>query len=649
MRGKKILENDYEELKPFFVDILGVPTLNLGLIYEELLKLGKSTPAVASVKEQLFAFNDHLHSIKEYKKVTPIGLKNATIFPVRTPGNQQNILVCNGNEDFAIANRIHWDDSLRPLIKTLDFTLDEIHELEPFVKWIGFEERYLSRIVREASDVGDSQLVPSLSLSRDIKIKAHALCRIAKQYHSPRSRDLEDLQNLYRMLKEVKVFEAEKISCVLIVPQNGKEYSYEMSRSEIHLQETDSNLEIFVPRDERSRAQCLSHALPSRLFQWLTTGDLAQIKSSANGHNYLIVKEILREDPSVISEVLDKDGIVSVHIEGVETSDDEISVSTQSARGEASGLTNSTESDSISALHSTDDSFSTTDFDQDEASTTVAHQVVVSASSHLNMSHRINRPYTQVEPLRNSTQNPSVSTPLQRETLSADLRYSDLLGQVISAARNGSFPTKSIFDLSALRTSLPFSSNTEYDHDDHELSYARGFPSLERDKMVGAAGELYIFELLKACSPSLPDFGIENWKSTIRSYAKKHPEYANMEPWRGFETSDLVYNDTMGVFTKLLIDNCYLDASIWEHRRPTYYFEVKTTTASCETRFFISKKQYKMLHDNRGKEDSVYIIFRVFNLGKSDLGLRVYVDPAELEAKQELLFTPETFSVIPRA
>jgi hypothetical protein len=177
IRGKRVLENDYKELKKFFVDILGIATLNLQLICEELLKLGKSTPTIESVKEQLFAFNDHLHSIKDYKDITPSLLKGVNIFPVRGPGNQRNILFCNGKEDFAIANRIHWEDNLRPLIKTLDLTLNEIHELEPFIRWIGFEERYLSLIVREASEIGDSTLVPSLSLSRDIKLKAHALCR----------------------------------------------------------------------------------------------------------------------------------------------------------------------------------------------------------------------------------------------------------------------------------------------------------------------------------------------------------------------------------------------------------------------------------------------------------------------------------------
>lgn len=64
--------------------------------------------------------------------------------------------------------------------------------------------------------------------------------------------------------------------------------------------------------------------------------------------------------------------------------------------------------------------------------------------------------------------------------------------------------------------------------------------------------------------------------------------------------------------------------------------------------WFTANKRFK-LHDNRGKEDSVYIIMRVFNVGNGNIGLRLYLDPAELEAKEELLFTAETWSVVPGA
>ena len=65
-----------------------------------------------------------------------------------------------------------------------------------------------------------------------------------------------------------------------------------------------------------------------------------------------------------------------------------------------------------------------------------------------------------------------------------------------------------------------------------------------------------------------------------------------MEPWKGAETADIVYHDTCGEFTKLLIENEFLDGAVWKHARPKYFLEVKATTKECGTRFFLSKSQY---------------------------------------------------------
>ncbi len=45
--------------------------------------------------------------------------------------------------------------------------------------------------------------------------------------------------------------------------------------------------------------------------------------------------------------------------------------------------------------------------------------------------------------------------------------------------------------------------------------------------------------------------------------------------------------------------------------------------------------------------DTIYVVFRVYNLGQDNMGLRIYLDPAALEAS-ELDFTAETWSVVPR-
>lgn len=87
---------------------------------------------------------------------------------------------------------------------------------------------------------------------------------------------------------------------------------------------------------------------------------------------------------------------------------------------------------------------------------------------------------------------------------------------------------------------------------------------------------------------------MDNWQSTIRAYVRVHRQYADIERWLGTrETADIVYKDVTGAFTKVLVDYDYLDGTLWDGARPTYYLEVKTTTGPCKTPFFVSKSQYK--------------------------------------------------------
>jgi hypothetical protein len=43
----------------------------------------------------------------------------------------------------------------------------------------------------------------------------------------------------------------------------------------------------------------------------------------------------------------------------------------------------------------------------------------------------------------------------------------------------------------------------------------------------------------------------------------------------------------------------------------------------------------------------VYIIFRVFNLDKDSVDMRLYVDPRGIEDRGSLVFTPASYTVLP--
>lgn len=56
-----------------------------------------------------------------------------------------------------------------------------------------------------------------------------------------------------------------------------------------------------------------------------------------------------------------------------------------------------------------------------------------------------------------------------------------------------------------------------------------------------------------------------------------------------------------------------------------------------------------MSNGESGSENpaTVYVIFRVFNLDKDSVDLRIYVDPEVMREKRALVFTAETWSILP--
>ncbi|GAP88968.1 putative ino80 chromatin remodeling complex protein [Rosellinia necatrix] len=171
---------------------------------------------------------------------------------------------------------------------------------------------------------------------------------------------------------------------------------------------------------------------------------------------------------------------------------------------------------------------------------------------------------------------------------------------------------------------------------------------IQRDCKVGAAGELYVFELL---TQILPDISIQNWQSNNRKYVTVHPKYADMGPWRGCEIADIMYRDDEYVLTNKLIEGGYLPRDIGEGAQLEYLIEVKATLLGRNTPFYMSDAQYRRMRDIdtrplRGRK-RIYVIFRVYNLGREDMDLDIYPNTLWGRLSKRLNFTPSTWSVLP--
>jgi hypothetical protein len=164
-----------------------------------------------------------------------------------------------------------------------------------------------------------------------------------------------------------------------------------------------------------------------------------------------------------------------------------------------------------------------------------------------------------------------------------------------------------------------------------------------------------MYHLLK--SLGVPDFNAACWQSTIRQRVAVHHDYQDLSRWSGRETADIVYKDHESFLTNVLINKGYLNQIAWRGLSPTYYIEVKTTTGCLGTPFFCSQGQVDrmaklqidtatLLVDTTSSKE-VYLIARVFSLGDSGTGLKLYVDPETLRENGELEFKADKFVVTP--
>lgn len=172
IRGKVILEDLYEGMEDFFVGKLGVKSLTLQMVYDELLQ-GPQQRSVEEIQIILRTFNDLLCS--EPVPLEPRPLLDARIFPVRYANG--TVELCSANVDFAIGDRQNLRDLFISQVSILDFDLGDARALRPFFEWAGLDRKYLSASVTEKTIVSSHSANPIRLANRDLKNKAYHILR----------------------------------------------------------------------------------------------------------------------------------------------------------------------------------------------------------------------------------------------------------------------------------------------------------------------------------------------------------------------------------------------------------------------------------------------------------------------------------------
>lgn len=174
IRGKLILNNLYgNDLRDFFVGVLGVSELTAELAYNKLAEKDGPELSVEEAKETLRAFNSFL--ARGSGGFDPAAIIANPVFPVRFPNG--TVSLRTGTEKFALMDRKLLGKDFAALAKFLDFSMEEVRVLQPLFQWAGLEDRYLSKAVEEITSTDTESARPISTPYRDIRRNAHALLR----------------------------------------------------------------------------------------------------------------------------------------------------------------------------------------------------------------------------------------------------------------------------------------------------------------------------------------------------------------------------------------------------------------------------------------------------------------------------------------
>ncbi|KAE8364464.1 hypothetical protein BDV27DRAFT_128412 [Aspergillus caelatus] len=598
----------YPELEDFFRTILKVQVPTTATYIEQLRRLASHDPEnVAEIKsaiDKMVALSPGLNDLE--------ALHEIAFLTVEIPSGSVELL--RPTDTFFIVDRIEYRSTFQGKVPILDFSLEDVRRLGRLLKFLSLEDRYISRIVQEKTMVEQPSSEPSLSETRAFRRKAKHIYRCALHYHTC-NLELEDSQTL-QQLRSAVVYESDGFKKVSALQLNEISASVQSDTGLVHINDSNETLRIYIPRDRSDRQRCYCLELPNALIRLFGLRDPAA---------FLTLQLVFASSEDMIDHVLDGNGIIRISDES------QVSISSDSD-GDAETYSLSDPEDM--------DNLQETSYTPQSTPATVTELSSISSSTDGDITTRpfhTNYRHGHFSSIANNTVMSSHSSPppLERsaEPDASEQIYIQLLDKVIQLARR--------VTLSQALQRPNFTNEPVF--------RLQGETQLEHDFKVGAAGELFIFELLLA---ELPGFNRSNWRSNIRKRVIVHPEYQDITAWNGAETADIIYQDTNSALTNALIDTGYLSNARWHGARPTYYIEVKTTTGEFESPFFMSKGQYRRMQrmqiwPTAGFPDEVYVVFRVYHLGRDSMRVKAYVDPESLRLQGRLTFTSETYSVCP--
>jgi hypothetical protein len=172
VEGMAIIGADYTEgLRDFFLTYLRISPASLSTLVGALRSLGERRSSVESIKEMIKAINKMDPTRQDLEPLT-----TCNVLPIRRHVSRGNITLGNLQETFAIINNTKFSTIFRDHVDLLDFSLEDVHELAPFLEGLGLQSKYLSRLCTTQTACDEDGMIDD-RLTREFTDRAFEILR----------------------------------------------------------------------------------------------------------------------------------------------------------------------------------------------------------------------------------------------------------------------------------------------------------------------------------------------------------------------------------------------------------------------------------------------------------------------------------------
>ena len=172
IEGVAVISAEYpEELVDFFRERLRISPATLPTLVKALCSLGERRSSAESVKEMIKAINREGLTRQDLES-----LATYNVLPIRRHASHGNINLGNLQETFAIIDNTKFSAIFRNIVDFLDFSLEEVHELAPFLEGLGLQSKYLSQLCTTQTSCDEDGMIDR-KLTREFTDRAYEILR----------------------------------------------------------------------------------------------------------------------------------------------------------------------------------------------------------------------------------------------------------------------------------------------------------------------------------------------------------------------------------------------------------------------------------------------------------------------------------------